>query len=398
MLKAQNDGKKIKGEESLLAHFSPKSRYAEAYRTLRTNISFSMMGDEFKSLVVTSSLPGEGKTTTTINLAHTIAQMGRSVLVVDVDLRKPGMSKRFGVQKVNGFSNIVADVLGKPVNRGRIADFGLRDIIQLNALQLRTCVLNIVNKQNEVEFVFLKGELVDIYWKNRPGAKKLASVLIRERLLTESEAKIAFVHQKKSARRLGAVLLNLKMVEERELNKILAIQVMESFGVAVAMDDGRFSVKPNVEDGMYYPDLQSMNLSQLTNEFFASDGIKTSYLEKNIEDKILPMAEENLFLLPSGIVPPNPSELIGSVKSTYLLNVLKKKFDVVLVDSSPIVSASDALLLSQLVDGVVLVIESGATNRTLVKDVVQQLKMAKANIIGVVLNRADISKGSYYTY
>jgi capsular exopolysaccharide synthesis family protein len=188
------------------------------------------------------------------------------------------------------------------------------------------------------------------------------------------------------------------MVEERELNKILAVQVMESFGVAVAMDDGRFSVKPNVEDGMYYPDLQSMNLSQLTNEFFASDGMKTSYLEKNIEDKILPMAEENLFLLPSGIVPPNPSELIGSAKSTYLLSVLKKKFDVVIIDSSPIVSASDALLLSQLVDGVVLVIESGATNRTLVKDVVQQLKMAKANIIGVVLNRADIGKGSYYTY
>jgi Mrp family chromosome partitioning ATPase len=81
-----------------------------------------------------------------------------------------------------------------------------------------------------------------------------------------------------------------------------------------------------------------------------------------------------------------------------LLKLLKNKFDVVIVDSSPVIPASDVLLLSPQVDGVVFVVQVGASSRTIVKDAVQQLRNAKANVLGVLLNQADMSKGSYYKY
>ena len=138
MLKLNKSRKDGPGMESLLVNFPSKSSFAEAYRTLRTNISFSIMEKELSSLVVTSSLPGEGKTTTVANLAYTIAQTGKSVLMVDADLRKPGLTARFGLHQATGLSNIVADVLGRQINSGRIEDYGLRDLIRLNLLQQRT--------------------------------------------------------------------------------------------------------------------------------------------------------------------------------------------------------------------------------------------------------------------
>lgn len=397
MLKLTTTKKDVQGRDSLLVNFSTKSRYAESYRTLRTNIYFSMMEKELNSLVVTSSLQSEGKTTTVANLAFTIAQTGKTVLMVDADLRKPGLSSRFGVQKAIGLSNIIADVLGRHVNSGNISEYGLKDLIKLNYLQQRTCILNIADNNNEAELFFLKGDLVDVYWKNRPDSQKLANILIREKLLTENEAKLALGHQKKSVRRLGTVLLTLGLVEAKDLNKILSIQVMEAFRVATEMENGTFSVRTVGEDEIQFSSLGTLNLSELSGEFFSSDD-SYSFIKKNIEENILETEEKNLFLLPSGAIPPNPSELLGSPRTAYLLKLLRNKFDVVIIDSSPIIPASDVLLLSPQVDGVILVVQVGSTSRTLAKDAVQQLHKAKANILGVLLNQADVTKSSYYKY
>lgn len=389
--------KGVPGIESHLVNFSTKSRYAESYRTLRTNIHFSMMEKELNSLVVTSSLQDEGKTTTVANLAFTIAQTGKRVLMVDADLRKPGLSSRFGVQKATGLSNIIADVLGQHVSSGNVAEYGLNDLIKLNSLQQRTCILGITDSQNEAELYFLKGELVDVYWKNRPDSQKLANVLIREKLLSESEAELALGHQKKSVRRLGTVLLTMGLVEAKDLQKILSIQVMEAFRVATEMENATFTVRSVTEDESHFSTLGSINISELSGEFFSSE-TDQSFIRKNIDDNILETFEKNLYLLPCGSVPPNPSELLGSSRTSYLLKLLCNKFDIVIIDTSPIIPASDALLLSPQVDGVVLVVKVGTTSRTLAKDAVQQLQKAKANILGVLLNQADVTKSSYYKY
>lgn len=92
---------------NLIAFKNPKSRAAEAFRTLRTNIQFSSLDNTIKSLVVTSSGPGEGKSTVMANLGTTIAQSGKRVVIVDCDLRKPTVHKKLGLPNTEGLTNVL---------------------------------------------------------------------------------------------------------------------------------------------------------------------------------------------------------------------------------------------------------------------------------------------------
>ncbi|CAM3267960.1 CpsD/CapB family tyrosine-protein kinase [Filibacter tadaridae] len=91
----------------LVADASPKSLVAEQYRTVRTNINFSTPDKELKSLIVTSSSPGEGKSTTAANIAIVYAQEGKNVLLVDADMRKPTMHYTFHTANTTGLSNLL---------------------------------------------------------------------------------------------------------------------------------------------------------------------------------------------------------------------------------------------------------------------------------------------------
>ena len=87
---------------------NPKSPIAEAYRTLRTNIQFSDLDKTLKTILVTSSGPAEGKTTTISNLAVTMGQMNRKVLLIDCDLRKSDIHKKFNLSNKRGLTNVLA--------------------------------------------------------------------------------------------------------------------------------------------------------------------------------------------------------------------------------------------------------------------------------------------------
>lgn len=89
----------------------PKSHAKEAYRILRTNIQFSAIDRILKSLVVTSSLAGEGKTTTSVNLAYSIAQTDKKVMLIDCDLRRPMIHKVFEVSNLVGLTTIISENL-----------------------------------------------------------------------------------------------------------------------------------------------------------------------------------------------------------------------------------------------------------------------------------------------
>ena len=85
----------------------PKSIAAESYRTLRTNIQYSSFDKEYKVIVITSSEPGEGKSTTAGNLALCMAQGDKKVILVDCDLRIPSIHKKFKVSNLAGLSDVI---------------------------------------------------------------------------------------------------------------------------------------------------------------------------------------------------------------------------------------------------------------------------------------------------
>ncbi len=91
----------------LAALLYPRSGVAEAYRTLRTNIEFASVDAPIRTLLVTSSIPGEGKTITAANLAIVFAQAGRRVLLVDADLRKPGVHVVFDLPNAHGLTTLL---------------------------------------------------------------------------------------------------------------------------------------------------------------------------------------------------------------------------------------------------------------------------------------------------
>lgn len=85
----------------------PKSIAAESYRTLRTNIQYSSFDKEYKIIVVTSSEPGEGKSTIAGNIALSMAQGDKKVILIDCDLRKPSLHKKFRVSNLVGLSDVI---------------------------------------------------------------------------------------------------------------------------------------------------------------------------------------------------------------------------------------------------------------------------------------------------
>ncbi|MCY7347420.1 MAG: polysaccharide biosynthesis tyrosine autokinase [Pyrinomonadaceae bacterium] len=217
----------------LLIHKDSRSSLAEAYRQLRTSILLSTAGHAPKSLLVTSSLPSEGKTTTAINTAISLAQTGAKVLIIDADMRRPRLHSVFNRSNAEGLSTILSS---------EMADSNILSIIQYD--------------------------------------------------------------------------------EEARLN-----------------------------------------------------------------------------LLPSGPVPPNPAELIGSEQMSNLLKMLQKNFTHVVVDSPPIASFTDGVLVASMVDGVILVVNSGRSSRQVVRRSRQLLLDIGAKIFGVVLNNVNLhSQDNYYYY
>ena len=103
-----------------------------------------------------------------------------------------------------------------------------------------------------------------------------------------------------------------------------------------------------------------------------------------------------LYMVFSGPVPPNPSELLGSDRFVDMLNVMRTAFDYIIVDTPPLGSVIDAAVASKYCDGTVLVVESNAVNYRFAQKVKEQLDKAGSRVLGVVLNKVDLSKKGYY--
>ena len=211
----------------LIVDKKPKAFASENIRTLRTNLQFASVDNELQSLLVTSTLPGEGKSFISANLAISFAQAGKKVLLVDCDLRKGRQHKIFKIS----------------------------------------------------------------------GKRGLSTLLIHE-----------------------------------------------------AKDFGDYVYSSKI-DGLY--------------------------------------------VMPRGVFPPNPSELLSSKKNEALIKELKKHFDIIILDGAPCSGLSDSLVLSSLVDKVLLVSSVNYTPKTELKNTKKALENVGANIAGCVANNVKIKRDSY---
>lgn len=105
----------------------------------------------------------------------------------------------------------------------------------------------------------------------------------------------------------------------------------------------------------------------------------------------------NLSVITSGPIPPNSSELLGSARMKHVMDHLREEYDVIVVDSPPMLPVTDAIVVSSLADGVLLIVQAGKTRRGEVHHVQEALEAAHANLLGVVLNRVRSNIHTYYT-
>jgi succinoglycan biosynthesis transport protein ExoP len=213
----------------LIVQTSPHSHRSEAFRRLRTNLQFLDLADRPQTIVVTSPLPGEGKTTTAINLAITLSDAGSRVVLVDADLRRPSVAEYLGIE----------------------------------------------------------------------GAVGLTTVLIGK---------------------------------------------------------------------------------------------------ADLRDAIQPWGTGTLHVLPSGQVPPNPSELLGSRSMAELLEHLTGQYDIVLIDTPPLLPVTDAAILAKITGGALVVAAAGLVHRQQLADGLGSLEDVGARVLGVVLNRLAHKPTDSYTY
>ncbi|WP_444684994.1 CpsD/CapB family tyrosine-protein kinase [Alkalicoccus luteus] len=229
MARKKNKQEMSDKQRALITEFQKRSPISEQYRTLRTNIQFASIDKPVRSILVTSSSPGEGKSTTVANLSIVLAQQDNKVLLVDTDLRKPTVHFSFQVPNQAGFTNV------------------------------------------------------------------------------------------------------------------------------------------------------------LTNQ-------------STFDDMVFETSIANLDVLPSGPLPPNPSELLGSQRMKQFMQHVKDRYDYVIFDAPPVNAVTDAQILAGHTDGVVLVIRSGKTEEDHAERAVESLKKVDANLIGAVLNDRQMEQSQYYYY
>ncbi|EOV9526560.1 CpsD/CapB family tyrosine-protein kinase [Bacillus cytotoxicus] len=224
-------GKKKKRQplKQLVTYRQPKSNISEQYRNIRTNIEFTSVDHQIRSIIFTSASPGEGKTITAANLAVVFGQQGKKVLLIDANLRKPTLQSLFAVHTSNGLTNVLS-------------------------------------------------------------------------------------------------------------GKVKCMQCIQKTEV------------------------------------------------------------ENVYLMPSGPTPPNPAELLGYHTMDEVLQEGYEMFDIILIDTPPVLAVTDAQILANKCDGIVLVVRSGMTAKEKVVKAKQILDKVSGKLLGVILNdkKQDQEQYGYY--
>ena len=167
---------------SIIDSKSPFS-ITEAYKTLRTNIIFSTGDNGCKKYAITSPVPGEGKTTNSVNIAVSFAQTGKKVLLVDADLRKPRIHKHFEVENKVGLSNLLSGVYDEEgkniINKTKIENLDL-----ITAGRVPPNPIELLSSENMTKFIESLDDSYDFVIIDTPPINVVSDALVLSKLVT----------------------------------------------------------------------------------------------------------------------------------------------------------------------------------------------------------------------
>jgi succinoglycan biosynthesis transport protein ExoP len=368
---------------------------AEAFDTLSVNLDTTSSDRPVKTLLITSATMGEGKTLTAINLAMSAAQSGKKVLLVDLDLRRPSLHKIYQLDGSKGFMDSLHSIYEINLNSGKLGPLCLSDLLYLFEARSKTGRLSVEKNGTAVELLIKSGKVQSILRKEPNEPRKLGQLLLKQKALTKSKLDRALRIQKSTGQPLGELLMNLGFVNRDQLKACLRQQMEKGLQELLLLKGPSFRFV-ELDDVKVEPHIRDIAQEK---DFFNGLGSNSSApILKNIASRsVIETDTPGFYICPCGKIPPNPVELMGSKRMAELVKTLKEEFDLVIIDSSPVLGAAHTSLSPSLVDGVILVARSDITNRKTILEARKQLELANAPVMGVVLNGIDL-KRHYYRY
>lgn len=338
-------------------------------------------------IMVESSTSGEGKSTILARTAIKLARGGLSVVVVDGDLQHPSMHNIFGLDGTgeHGLATAMANVLGCQIDEGTLDKYSVADLFYLIGLRKQSGRLLIKSDTQTITAVFDKGCLFYLQSHDVPVAR-LGTTLLKGGFITDSQLEDALDRNKRTGQPLGYILLNAGFVNQEQLKGPLKLQMEEGLQRLFSWKHGNFSFESGgIED---YEDKRirfAEDYTQTINQLSHMGGSR--FVEKEVLLSITSLDEPNLSVLPAGERNLSSVDLRQTTLLAKFLEVLKQRYNVVLVDAPPILETMNAIQpVLSLVDGVIFVIKAGQVSFKNVNEAVNCIKESQTSIIGTVLN------------
>ena len=379
----------------LIDQMRAEGSIAEAFDTLSVNLDMGSSERPLKTLLVTSATMGEGKTLTTINLGISAAQSGKKVLLIDLDLRRPSLHKIYRLNGEQGFMDSLHSIYEINLNSGKLGPLALSDLLYLLKARSKTGRLSVEKDGTRVELSVKSGNIHSILDKKMNEPRNIGQLLLKQKALTKSQLDRALQIHKSIGQPFGELLMSLGFVNCDQLKTCLKGQTEKGLQELLLLKDPSFQF---VELEEVKTESYIQEIAQEKDFFKGLVSGNSSPLLKGVASRSIVETDiPGLFICPCGKIPPNPVELMGSKRMAELIRTLKEEFDLVIIDSSPVLGAAHTSLSPSLVDGVILVARSDTTNRKTVLEATRQLHLANTPILGVVLNGIDL-KRHYYQY
>jgi len=364
--------------------------YSDIAGRLPVEIYYSRPGMSGQVLLVESAAMSEGKTTVVGMLATSLGRAGLRVLAADGNVLHPALHHFFGLENETGLTTAMAKVFTAQIGAGNLTDCTVSDLFALLRLQKLGGRLTVTNKDQAMIAVFGSGRLLHIEYTETPAANRMGAMLLRGGLLTEGQLAEAVDRNRRTGQPLGYILVNAGYISRTKLQGTLKLQMEEHLQKLFSWKQGEFrftsaAVSGPENEKIFFDEDYAAVIERLS---------KTGggcFLEQKILSEVRATAEKNVYVLPAGAGHRSPRPMVNYAVLADFLEVLKQRFDVILLDAPPLLekTAAHTTPLVPLVDGVIYVVKAGYLPIKVLQQAKSRLAEANANIIGAVLNQVQ---------